>query len=169
MICDQARKATVLMSRRRQVLAGSCPPRGAERWRDAGIHPPCITPWAALRSQHIFSPPQVEDSPPGCSQSTRRSSAVPHTLQCPTSPGSSWWLSLCHHAGSHWQVCRDQAQNTARRSFSSTAISCSLSHSSTARFKTPEETRLFPLCQQPHLVTGPGNTGSTCMESARKP
>lgn len=39
-------------------------------------------------------------------------------------------------------ICRDQTKNTAGRSFSSAAISRSLSHSSTARFKTPEGSAL---------------------------
>lgn len=92
----------------------------------------------------------------------------------PQPQGSSWGLSLCcrGHTGSCQQVPL-QTKNTAGRNFSSAALLPSFSHSSTARFKTPEGSNLdfsLPtaasgtwLAQSPPYLPGAG------MAAARNP
>lgn len=151
------RKATILVVWAGEGKPSLGAPPGTERSRDTGVHPPCVTLRAAPRSQCILSPPRVEE---------QTSRLLPKHLKkqcCLTHPAVSHSPGQQPAAqplpprphrelpGGHFAETR---QKHTGRSFSSPAISRSLSRSSTARFRTPEGSVLVSSFQQPHLVTG---------------
>lgn len=119
------------------------PPPGTQCSRDTGVHLPCIMLRAARRSERISSPPRVEGQTsrllPKHLKKQRCLRGVP---QPQGAAGGSASAAVAAPGAAGRSICRDQTKNTAGRSFSSAAISRSLSYSSTARFKTPEGSAL---------------------------
>lgn len=156
----------------RLALTGTCLARH-RMLKGRSAHPPCTMLRAARRSKSIFSPPGVEGQTSRLLPKHLKKEHHPAHPAVSHSPRGAARGSACAAMATLGAASRHQTKNTAGRSFSSATLSHSLSHSSTARFKTPEGSALdfsLPtaasgnwLSQSPSYLPGAGT------EAARSP